>query len=278
MNTDRPPLDVATIDRIAAAAAAADGSDPLDEYARMTLRNRPDRVLHAIDGDAFALGYDRQVAVVTAPDSRGKGLGGRLLHDVLAGLGEGPVEAWSHGDHPAAARLAAQHEFTRVRDLWVMRLPASVELPEIQARTWELRPYRPQDAADLLRVNAAAFAEHPEQGEMDEANLADRMAEDWFDPNDLLIAERAGVMLGFHWTKRHTATVGEVYVVAVAPQAQGQGLGRALTLAGLDHLRRQGVADVHLYVESDNGPAVAVYTRLGFTHADTDTHVMYARA
>ena len=32
-----------------------------------------------------------------------------------------------------------------------------------------------------------------------------------------------------------------------------------------------------LYVESDNAPALAVYSRLGFTHADVDTHVMYAR-
>ena len=80
-------------------------------------------------------------------------------------------------------------------------------------------------------------------------------------------------MLGFHWTKRHSARLGEVYVVAVAPEAQGRGLGKSLTLAGLHHLA--GVDEVLLYVESDNGPALAVYERLGFSHAAEDTHVQY---
>ena len=61
------------------------------------------------------------------------------------------------------------------------------------------------------------------------------------------------------------------------PAAQGQGLGKVLTLAGLHHLAKQGVTEVLLYVESDNHPAIAVYSGLGFGHADADTHVMYRR-
>jgi mycothiol synthase len=113
---------------------------------------------------------------------------------------------------------------------------------------------------------------------MDAANLAERMAEPWFDPEGLLVAEdRDGTMLGFHWTKQHSPDLGEVYVVAIAPEAQGRGLGRVLTLAGLHHLAGRGVAEVLLYVESDNDPAVALYSRLGFGHAAHDTHVMYRR-
>jgi ribosomal protein S18 acetylase RimI-like enzyme len=63
----------------------------------------------------------------------------------------------------------------------------------------------------------------------------------------------------------------------VAPSAQGRGLGKVLTLAGLHHLAGLGVGEVLLYVESDNAPAVAVYSRLGFEHAAADTHVQYAR-
>jgi mycothiol synthase len=110
---------------------------------------------------------------------------------------------------------------------------------------------------------------------MDLDNLARRMAEPWFDPAGLLVAEDESGMLGFHWTKQHDARLGEVYVVGVAPGAQGRGLGKLLTLAGLHHLAGLGVDEVLLYVESDNAPAVAVYSRLGFGHADADTHVQY---
>ena len=88
----------------------------------------------------------------------------------------------------------------------------------------------------------------------------------------------ATALLGFHWTKQHSPDLGEVYVVGIDPAAQGRGLGKLLTLAGLHHLAGLGVAEVLLYVESDNAPAVAVYSGLGFTHADADTHVMYRRA
>ena len=107
------------------------------------------------------------------------------------------------------------------------------------------------------------------------------MAEPWFDPAGLLVATADGAdgapMLGFHWTKQHSADLGEVYVVAIAPEAQGRGLGRTLTLAGLHHLAGRGVSEVLLYVESDNLPARKVYERLGFTHAASDTHVQFTR-
>ena len=90
-------------------------------------------------------------------------------------------------------------------------------------------------------------------------------------------------MLGFHWTKIHPAPTGvaphgEVYVLGVDPDAQGRGLGKALTLAGLAHLRERGVDHVLLYVEADNDPAVSLYRRVGFTHDPRDTHVQYTRA
>ena len=69
------------------------------------------------------------------------------------------------------------------------------------------------------------------------------MAEPWFDPEGLLLAEDAdGTIVGFHWTKRHDAQQGEVYVVGIDPGAQGRGLGRLLTLAGLHHLWAPGSA------------------------------------
>lgn len=272
-----PDVDLEPLAAVAAAAADADGADPLDEATWLALRHHPAEVAVRVEDGGFSLLHDGELAVVVSPERRRKGLGGRLAADALAGV-EGPVRAWSHGGHPAAAALAARHGFARVRDLWVMRRPADRPLPPARELPGiVIRGYRHEDAADIVRVNAAAFAHHPEQGSMDAADLATRMAEPWFDPAGLLVAVDGEEVLGFHWTKQHSPILGEVYVVGIDPSVQGRGLGRALTLAGLDHLARAGVESVLLYVESDNAPALAVYSGLGFTHADADTHVMYAR-
>jgi mycothiol synthase len=142
-----------------------------------------------------------------------------------------------------------------------------------------VRSYVDRDAEQVLAVNAAAFAHHPEQGSLDAVGLAERMAEAWWDPAGLIIAADADTdeVLAFHWTKQHDAAHGEVYVVAVGPAAQGRGLGRVVTLAGLHHLGGLGVDEVLLYVESDNVPAVRLYGSLGFVHDPRDTHVQYSR-
>ncbi|WP_067433992.1 mycothiol synthase [Nocardioides jensenii] len=268
------------LQRIRAACATGDKHDPLDEAAALQLKHRglDGSRLWMIGDSGFALLHGDALDLAVAPSVRGAGFG-TTLADVAA-----PVAgtAWSHGDHPAAVVLAQRHGFDRVRELWVMRrpvasgLPASPDRPESSSMV-EIRGYRASDESELLRVNAEAFADHPEQGAMDAANLAERMAEPWFDPAGLLVATEGDRMLGFHWTKRHSATTGEVYVVGIDPQAQGRGLGKALTSAGLQHLadRLSPGAEVILYVESDNLPARAVYEGLGFTHASTDTHVQY---
>ncbi|MDF1605004.1 mycothiol synthase [Nocardioides sp. YIM 152315] len=271
-----PDLDA--LATITAEAEEADGAAPLDAAAWRALRHRPDSVRSRVDDDGFALLIGTELGLVVRPAARGHGLGGRLLGEALAAYGAGPLSAWSHGDHPAAARLAQRHGFDRVRSLWVMRRAAALPLPELVVPDGlTIRGYTPADADEVIRVNAAAFAHHPEQGAMDATELAERMAEPWFDPAGLLLGRDGDRLAAFHWTKQHSADLGEVYVVGVDPAAQGRGLGKVMTLAGLHHLARLGVDEILLYVESDNAPAVAVYSGLGFTHADADTHVMYRR-
>ena len=198
------------------------------------------------------------------------------------------LSAWAHGNHPGAAALAPALGFERVRDLWVMRRSLAEGLPPVNPpASTVVRTFDPaRDAEAFLSVNAAAFASHPEQGNMTRADLDQRMAEPWFDPAGFFLAERVSTsstdgpeLLGFHWTKVHEGdpSYGEVYVIGVHPAAQGLGIGKVLTLTGLRHLRSLGLSEVILYVESDNAAGVAVYERLGFRHAAEDTDVMYHR-
>jgi mycothiol synthase len=227
--------------------------------------------------DGFALLRGSNLDVVVAPDARGNGRGTALVEAALA---EAPddVTAWSHAAPPAAAALARRFGFAATRAQWgTTRDAGPVEVPHVEGVT--IRRYLVSDADEVVRVNAAAFAHHPEQGSMDAANLAERMAEPWFDPAGLLVADTGPPqhrLVAFHWTKQHSPDLGEVYVVAVDPAAQGRGLGKAVTAAGLAHLASRGVRRIILYVESDNERAVATYSHLGFAH--TSTHVQYARS
>jgi mycothiol synthase len=265
------------VEEIATEAETVDGAAPVDEATWRALRLHPEQVRSFRNGDGFALLVGDELTLVVRPEARRQGVGRALLEQALAEAGRSPLLAWSHADHPAAAALAAAYGFEAVRALWVMRRPTSTALPDLVAPTTvALRSYRPEDASEIVRVNAAAFAAHPEQGRMDTEDLAARMAEEWFDPAGLIVADDgAGGLLGFHWTKRHSPQVAEVYVVAIDSTAQGQGLGKVLTLAGLHHLA--DADEVLLYVEADNAPAIAVYAGLGFTHAASDTHVQYLR-
>jgi mycothiol synthase len=183
------------------------------------------------------------------------------------------VRWWVHGTEPRHAAVAADAGLEPVRRLFQMRCP----LPLAETTDVSTRAFRPGADDDAwLEVNNRAFSWHPEQGGWTAEVLAGRMAEPWFDPEGFLLHEEDGRLVGFCWTKVHPATdvdpaLGEIYVIAVDPDVVGRGLGRAMTVAGLQHLAGRGLTVGMLYVESDNTPAVGLYEALGFTVHQTDT-------
>ena len=262
---------------VIAAAAAQDGVSPVGDQVLRELSQ--DRTRHLVAEDAGAVvGYLNLVPgtsespamaeAVVHPEARRRGVGAALIRE---GLGEGGAgtRIWAHGDLEPARATAATLELVAARELWQMRRDLAELAALTPAQGATLRTYTgPGDDDELLRVNNAAFAWHPEQGGWTERDIADRRGEAWFDPAGLFLATDvdSGKLLGFHWTKVHGPGLGEVYVVGVDPAAQGRGLGRTLTLAGLHFLaeRLGAQANVMLYVEADNSAAIKTYQTLGF--------------
>jgi mycothiol synthase len=199
---------------------------------------------------------------------------GRLLPDT-------PLRLWAHGRGSVANQAAQQAGWRPVRTLLQLRRRLeNLELTEQELPAGvSVRSFRPgQDDQAWLTVNSRAFATHPEQGSWTQADLDARIAAPWFDPDGFLLAEKAGELLGYHWTKVHSETaepIGEVYVLGVDPSAQGMKLGKALLIAGLRYLRGLGLRQSMLYVEQDNTAAVRLYEGLGFTDFARD--IQYAR-
>ncbi|HKC27687.1 MAG TPA: mycothiol synthase, partial [Jatrophihabitans sp.] len=179
---------------------------------------------------------------------------------------------WSHGRHSRLVDVVRERGAQPMRELYQLRRSLD-DLPDDPplAKGVTIRAFEPgRDDEAWLAVNAAAFATHAEQGQWTEADLQARIAEPWFDAAGFLLAEREGSLLGYHWTKVHPDGAGEVYVLGVAPQAQGLGLGKALLTRGLHHLRQRGCRVVLLYVDGDNAGARKLYERAGFAEHDLD--------
>ncbi|GAB3159025.1 mycothiol synthase [Myceligenerans halotolerans] len=318
---------------IAAAAAGADGVVPLSEQPLLNLSRDEAWLTHVVareddggtpgpDGGQVAgyLQVDRSGAVASAevvvhPRHRRQGVARRLLHaaelDVTFPLRSGEpggqqLRVWAHGDLPPAKELAAALGYGPVRELRFLARPLDQDPPVpgpedvVVPDGYVLRTFRPGADDDAwLRLNARAFASHPEQGRLTSEDLSARQEKPWFDPKGFFLlfpasddggeAPRAGsspepgpgvAPVAFIWTKieagRPGSRDGEIYAIGVAPEAQGEGLGRLMTDIGLAHLARAGVDRAVLYVEGDNAPALATYKRAGFRQ--DALHVQYFRA
>jgi mycothiol synthase len=183
--------------------------------------------------------------------------------DAFRSAGGGHLTWWTDVDDARVRRVAEQSGLHLERSLHEMR----VDLPLASRASVATRAFTANDADAWLRVNNRAFAAHPEQGGWDRETLATRVAEPWFDADGFRLYEHDGVVAAFCWTKVHdemSPPVGEIYVIGVDPDLHGRGLGRELTLAGLDWMSDHGLHAAMLYVDGGNVAARHLYERLGF--------------
>lgn len=265
-------------------AAEHDGPAPLGEQTLLQLLDPGAVAVHLVHPDAYAvvdLGAveatgDASVELVVAPSARRRGIGTSVLAAARGAAGEAGARralVWAHGNLPAAQALAARERMVPHRELWQMALDLSLRpalpLPPLPGGV-VVRPFVVgRDEEALLAVNAAAFAQHPDQGRMTLPDLRARQREP-FRADDLLLAERDSQLVGFAWLKVDSTRTGELYVLGVDPQVQRSGLGRALTARSLDLLAARGVRRAVLYTDATNEAAVRTYTWAGFRQSRVD--------
>ncbi len=224
-----------------------------------------------------------------------------------------PIHLWIEDVQPEDDSIASNFGFVPYRDLWQLtcKLPLADSSKTARKASapkgskLKIRAFEEKDALDFLRIQNRAFQWHPDEADMDAAELERRQAESWYDPQDFLLLEEDSKLIGFCWTKIHppneglpaarnrapkksgaraktqtktqaqTQTgqqtkTGEIYMVGLDPSQHGRSLGGFLTLKGLEHLGKRGQNLGMLYVESDNYSANAVYKKLGMEHLSTN--------
>jgi mycothiol synthase len=285
MTTELTETEINGVLQLVADAEAVDQMKAFNEAAMLRLRRPHPTTQHLLVSEGEQLvGYAQLESgvewsagqLVVSPDHRQQGIGTLLLQRLIM-ESSSPLRVWAMGDSPPARALATAAGMAAQRELLIMERPLDEDLPEpVVPPGVKIRTFVPgQDEREWLRVNAAAFAHHPEQALIDADDLADRMAEPWFDPKGFFVATIDDTMVGFHWTKQHQDQLGEVYVLGIEPSAAGRGLGKALLLTGLRSLQQRGNTRVKLYVEADHRAAIGLYLSYGFATVSRD--VMYAQ-
>ena len=285
-----------------AAATDHDGVPPVAEHVLLHLRHGGDKAdFHLIaERDNEVIGYAHldltdqvegpSAELVVAPKYRGHGIGNELITSIKSYAGT-KLRLWSHGDLPGAKNLAEKNGLTHSRTVIQMRRSLTDPIPEI-ATEIPIRNFLPGlDNEAWISSNNRAFIDHPGQSNWKARDLEIRTKEEWFDPRGFLIAEIDSQLAGFCWTKIHGGhthkhsvsepehdhdPIGEIYIMGVDPKFQGRGIGRAVTIAGLKHLRYEGIFSAMLYVDSDNAGAIALYSSLGFTEWGRDVLYRYS--
>lgn len=277
----------ATVRDLLAEVAEHDGVSPLDEAALLALDGQDAQHLLVQDAASGTLqGYasvlaDGTVQGMVHPDHRRRGHGTALLREALALRPDAGI--WAHGALEgslafltAAGLAESRYLLTLHRDL----APTSPLPPVPESTLAGLRLdtfVAERDAARWVEVNARAFADHPEQGALGREDLELRLAQPWFDAEDMLVALQHEELVGFVWVKRtrpgDTDEDAEIYVVASDPSVQGHGVAGLLMATTLTRLRDAGVPGVELYVEADNAAALRLYENWGFTVAGRDVQM-----
>ena len=147
-------------------------------------------------------------------------------------------------------------------------------------RAFIVRPYAPGDAHAFHDLNMAWLTAFFHVEAKDEATLTDPEGTILAPGGQILLADLAERTVGCVALLPMPGDAYEVAKMAVAPEAQGRGVGRLLLEAAIAWAREKGARRLYLESNARLAPALHLYEAAGFRHLPMEARPVspYARA
>jgi mycothiol synthase len=266
------PYDEPTVTLLLKAVAQADGHPPFSDHKLASFGSTQssvgawsdERSMCVVGIAAFhEAGGHWAVEIAVAPEQRGprmEEVAIRVATDLVPRSVPHTVWAFRTGQIEAAKGLG-YHEIRAVLRMTGL-IPEDIggAPPRVTIDAME-----PNDIGGIVTVNNRAFLGHREQGARTEEDFASLAERAWFDSAGVLVAKMGERVVGICVTKYEGDATGEIFLIAVDPKNQHSGIGRALTGAAFEVLRRHGAREVSLWVDASNEAAVRFYASLGLS-------------
>ena len=142
----------------------------------------------------------------------------------------------------------------------------------------QITTFRPEHAAAFDALNRAWLVQYEMLEAADEPALTDPEGEIVAHGGQIFVALQGTTVVGTCALIPIQEHIVELAKLAVAPSAQGQGLGRRLTETALTYASQTGVKQVVLLSSSRLTTALQLYESLGFCYAPVPDDQPYASA
>ena len=281
MELQQLQVSVEEIEAFVAAIEAADEFPPLSEHKLLRIGGGADAIVTAwgngiqplaVSVAAFHSGDDPHWAleVATRHDARTPELERAAIAAATATIPDGARSSlWAQRDAQRGAAVSLGYRERRRVVRMQGPFPSEPDPSDVALGT-----LADVADADVIALHNRAFAGHPEASGMTKQRLEALRAMPWYELDGVVSAQIDGHFVGYCWTKLHPNGDGEVYLLAVDPEAHGRGLGESLAAAGYARLRAQGAERAMLWVDGDNESAIALYRRIGLTPSHTNVEMV----
>jgi len=205
---------------------------------------------------------------------RGRGVGSKLLEIAIDNgrkLGAKVVHIPVAQGVEAGEHFVGKRGFRVVRRHWQMSLAeyggGALQIPS----GFELRHLLPGDEESLCALQNLAFIGSWGFRPNTVKEIRYLMNTSWCRPEGVLFINEGQRKVGYCWTMDDPTDKEKGYIrmMGVNPAYRGQGLGRAILVAGIEYLRKRGLKEIELLVDSRNHSAKRLYQSAGFKRKGT---------